>query len=585
MPIRSIKRVLLSLAAVGELAVFAHGAARAEDAPGLERLETPAAPVGLPRVRAIHSTNVNDAGGSASLLFGDPWLGFVRGRDLFRREFTPADGVFGPTANVPQPVLEDGRTPMIVGARASSCALCHNTPLGDAGAGPTILKNGPSGRNSQHLYGGGLVEMVGQELRAKLLKLADADGNGFISREEAAGKVARVSPAPGEPEIDFGFFDDRDGDGQPDLNPAAYIWYVDANGRRLARARRLGDPGVAGYSFEMQVFGWGHATFAKDSVVRSPNSSTLRGFSAAAFHVHSGLQAFDPTLSTEAEKNGLTGVSLCGAQQFFTAKTLDRGRTIDTRGFSADDPDGDGMLEELTEGDMDLLEFYLLNHPPPAELERTAQRQRGRELFSQTGCTACHVPDWAITRDRRSFNLQTAFNAEHARIEGRLTMLTERAGGADGERPRGAPFLARGVYSDFAYHDLGPACHQLQFNGRTITHFKTPPLWGVGSTAPYGHDGASLDLESVILRHGGEAAESRTRYAALAENDRAALIAFLRGLVLMPLDELPCDVDGNGKIEEHERFDPLPRVKAPKLGAELPFLKDADGNGTPDIRQ
>jgi CxxC motif-containing protein (DUF1111 family) len=33
----------------------------------------------------------------------------------------------------------------------------------------------------------------------------------------------------------------------------------------------------------------------------------------------------------------------------------------------------------------------------------------------------------------------------------------------------------------------------------------TEPLWGVGSTAPYGHDGRSINLREVILRHGGEA--------------------------------------------------------------------------------
>jgi CxxC motif-containing protein (DUF1111 family) len=31
----------------------------------------------------------------------------------------------------------------------------------------------------------------------------------------------------------------------------------------------------------------------------------------------------------------------------------------------------------------------------------------------------------------------------------------------------------------------------------------TEPLWGVGSTSPYGHDGRSTTLQEVILRHGG----------------------------------------------------------------------------------
>jgi hypothetical protein len=60
----------------------------------------------------------------------------------------------------------------------------------------------------------------------------------------------------------------------------------------------------------------------------------------------------------------------------------------------------------------------------------------------------------------------------------------------------------------------------------------TAPLWGVGSTAPYGHDGRSPTLEDVILRHGGEAQAARDQFAQLADGDRGAIIAFLNTLVL-----------------------------------------------------
>ena len=44
-----------------------------------------------------------------------------------------------------------------------------------------------------------------------------------------------------------------------------------------------------------------------------------------------------------------------------------------------------------------------------------------------------------------------------------------------------------------------------------MTSFMTEPLWGVGTTAPYGHDGRSGTLEDVILRHGGEAQAAARR--------------------------------------------------------------------------
>src|SRR5262249_41136285 len=132
--------------------------------------------------------------------------------------------------------------------------------------------------------------------------------------------------------------------------------------------------------------------------------------------------------------------------------------------------------------------------------------------------------------------------------------------------PRRWPVAVRGVYSDFKYHDVGPAFYQMQFDGSLVKQWRTTPLWGAGSTAPYGHDGADLDLDSVIRRHGGEALASRTAYVALKPRDRRDLIEFLNSLVLFQTDQLPCDLTGAGGISDHfmvsgtdtgpERFNP-----------------------------
>jgi hypothetical protein len=65
----------------------------------------------------------------------------------------------------------------------------------------------------------------------------------------------------------------------------------------------------------------------------------------------------------------------------------------------------------------------------------------------------------------------------------------------------------------------------------------TEPLWGVGSSAPYGHDGRSIDLWSVIMWHGGEAQEARDRFAGLSDKKQADVIDFLQTLVLFPPDD------------------------------------------------
>ena len=80
------------------------------------------------------------------------------------------------------------------------------------------------------------------------------------------------------------------------------------------------------------------------------------------------------------------------------------------------------------------------------------------------------------------------------------------------KRPSLKPFLVRNIFTDFKRHDLGPNFHERQYDGTIRREFLTMALWGVGSTAPYGHDGRSINLNEVILRHGGEAENARNRF-------------------------------------------------------------------------
>jgi CxxC motif-containing protein (DUF1111 family) len=63
----------------------------------------------------------------------------------------------------------------------------------------------------------------------------------------------------------------------------------------------------------------------------------------------------------------------------------------------------------------------------------------------------------------------------------------------------------------------------------------TRKLWDVGNSAPYGHRGDLTTITEAILVHGGEARDSRDRFAALPTADQAAVVEFLKSLQVLPL--------------------------------------------------
>ena len=263
---------------------------------------------------------------------------------------------------------------------------------------------------------------------------------------------------------------------------------------------------------------------------------SIRQFVVGAFNNEMGLEAADPDLST-ANGGGRvvtpSGMVLDGLADDFDPPPVSG---------PSEDGDGDGVVDEVDAALVDYLEFYLLNYFRPGLYEPyPAASRKGRSVFEESGCASCHLPDLELERDRRVADVETESNFEQGGFNGlfataskRLEEMQDSPGLPPLSRATGQRFRVDGIFTDFKRHDLGPNFWERNFDGTFQREFMTEALWGVATTAPYGHDGRSVNLREVILRHGGEAQEASDAFAALPDEGQRQLLEFLQTLVLFP---------------------------------------------------
>lgn len=436
---------------------------------------------------------------SSFIIARDPFRAIRRGRQLFQRKFLRSQGV-GPLTN---DGVGDINTNLALGAGLSdSCAGCHGRPRGSAGSGGDVQTR-PDSRDAPHLFGLGLKEMLGDEITTDLRAI----------RAQAVSEWGRthhvITRSLDSKGINYGSIIVRQ-DGQVDTSQ------------------------VRGVNPDLRV----RPFFAHGGKI------SIREFLVGAFNDEMGLQSVDADLMRAHNGGRFTtrsGMVLDGSTDQLEAPPTDS---------AADDPDHDGITNEIPTSLVDFMEFYLLNYFKPALYQQNHETERGRRLFNSVGCAQCHIPDLQINRDRRVADLDTVFDQERGIFNNLFASATplfntvdDHSGFPTLKQPRLQPFLVKNIFTDFKRHDLGPNFYERNFDGTMQTAFLTTPLWGVGSTAPYGHDGRSINLMEVILRHGGEAQAARDAFAALPPEQQERVIKLLNSLVLFPPDDTASTLD------------------------------------------
>jgi hypothetical protein len=118
----------------------------------------------LPEEVGCGRGNINTPCGSLYIIKRDPFRSVRRGRQLFQRKFTRTQGQ-GP--GVQDGVGNIASNIAIGGGVVDSCAGCHARPRGSAGFGGDVVTR-PDSRNTPHLFGLGLKEMLADEMTSDL---------------------------------------------------------------------------------------------------------------------------------------------------------------------------------------------------------------------------------------------------------------------------------------------------------------------------------------------------------------------------------------------------------------------------------
>ena len=438
---------------------------------------------------------------SVYIINRDPYRSVRRGRQLFQRKFTHLQGQ-GPNE---KDGVGDINTDIAIGAGLSdSCALCHGRPRGSAGAGGNVATR-PDSRDAGHLFGLGLKEMLADEITTDLRATRDlAIAKAQQSKHSVTMKLASKG-------INYGSIT-ANPDGSLDTSAVAGV-----------------DPDLRVKPF-----------FAEGSTI------SMREFIVGALHGEMGMEdSADPDL---------LAASAGGRVVTPSGMVLDGSKDK----ISPPPPPDDANGNEIDPAIVDHLEFYLLNYFKPGHYIQNSTTDRGRAAFNKVGCSSCHMPNLTINHDRRVADVETVYDPTHAgctvdnlcffnNMFATATTLywdeNDGSGYPDLKLPLENSFVVKDIFTDFKRHDVGANFFERNWDGTMQTMFLTRPLWGVGSTAPYGHDGRSNSLNDVILRHGGEALTARNGFAALSASDQNALITFLNSLVLFPPDDTPSNLD------------------------------------------
>jgi hypothetical protein len=492
------------------------------------------------------------------------------GAKLFNAKFTVQEGAGRPLSKGTGAPLSDPSTPLVFPRNfdrisspdANSCAGCHNAPVPGAG-GDRVTEVFVLAQRFDHLTfdrSDGMLTRGAVDESGKFVTMESSDttthaatndrktigmnGSGFVemlARQMTAELQRERDTTPlgssmglSSKGISFGILTHK-ADGTWDISQV-----------RGLPAPSLVSPGTTPPSLIIRP------------LHQAGNVISIRQFSNNAFNHHHGMQS--------EERFGLNA-----------------------------DPDGDGVVNELTTADLTAASLFQATMAVPGQvipndpaIERAVLN--GEHVFDKIGCNRCHIDALPLTADNNPglpdqpgwiYFEPNPYNPGQHGIPNSPNLVLGPT-----NYPVSAPALTvdltsdelplprlkpqRGVvmvpaYTDLKLHDMhdpskpsladDPECEPLDQNQPAGTDaffagnckFITRKLWGFyNQGGAFMHHGKLTTAREAVEAHNGEALDQRKAFDALSADDQNALIEFLKSLQVLPPGAKSLVVDERG---------------------------------------
>ena len=255
-----------------------------------------------------------------------------------------------------------------------------------------------------------------------------------------------------------------------------------------------------------------------------------------------------------------------------------------TERFGKDtDPDGDGVINELTRADVTAVSIYQATMAVPGRVipsdpEAEEAVLVGEKRFGAIGCTACHIPALPLDRQGWMYSEPNPFNPAQPPqgpnlLVGQAPTLTVDLSNDALPSPRLKPrngVVMVPAYTDLKLHDIttglpgDPNIEALDMNQPAGSpgffagngKFITRKLWGTANEPPFFHHGMFTTLRQSVKAHDGEAKASRIAFESLSQYEQDCIIEFLKTLQVLPPGTRDLIVDEHG---ERRQWPPTPK--------------------------